>query len=404
MENKKTIEKTKIDILIVGDTNSGKKTLASALMLNSMKNGFLKSFKMPGSIGGGKTFETETRIYNMILPGKDFIPKLFEGQLDDISVAIVVVSAEDYMPEKTKEMVNYLKTFSEVENMIVYISKADLIYAQSTNETHAAEIFDKLKKNISEFLPEIPILMGSALNVLNIGKKKDFQKESPVFETTQELTSTLDKISNPTSKEELPFLMSIGAFTNEPSDNIAHDNQYGIVVRGFIESGSLKVGAELDLVGKRIKPVKIEHILVNNIAVDSVSANTPDIIKLGLTGDIELADIKVGMLLTEHNNVQPSKEFLGKILVKDKKSLTEKMKPIMDFRTDLGFIQNMAILEDGTIKKVSIELTENKPIENKLRFLLIREDVNPDKPIRKNDILGIGLIEKIKNEQMIEAA
>jgi hypothetical protein len=70
MENDKKVEKTKLDVLIVGDLNSGKKTLASALMLNSMKNGFIKSFKMPASIGLTKSFETESRIYNMILPGK----------------------------------------------------------------------------------------------------------------------------------------------------------------------------------------------------------------------------------------------------------------------------------------------------------------------------------------------
>lgn len=410
MENDKKVEKTKLDVLIVGDLNSGKKTLASALMLNSMKNGFIKSFKMPASIGLTKSFETESRIYNMILPGKDFIPKLMEGDLDNITTAIVVVSAEDYLPEKTKEIVNHLAAFSEVENVIVYISKADLIYAQSTDENHAVEIFDKLKKNISESLPGMPILIGSALNVLNIGKKKDFQKESPVFETTQDLTSALDKISNPTPKEELPFLMNIGAFTNEPDDNIAHDIEFGIVVRGFIDSGEVKVGDEIDLVGKDIKQVTVKSILIDNVPVDSISsAKTIDkkgnqtLVKIGLTG-IELKDITVGMILTERNTIAPAKEFLAKILLKDKKSLTEKMKPIISYGTGLGFTQNIFIHDEtnSLFKTVSMELNETNPIEKKLRFLLIKEDVDPGRPIKKKDVLGIGIIESIKYEKMIE--
>ena len=246
---KEKFERTKphVNIGTIGHVDHGKTTLTAAISKVLHEKGFgseeVKSFDQidnaPEEKERGITintahieYETATRHYAHVdCPGHaDYVKNMVTGaaQMDG---AIVVVAATDGPMPQTREHILLARQVN-VPRLVVFLNKCDMVDDPELLELVEMDMQDLLGQY--EFEEDTPIIRGSALGALN--------GEPEWVEKVMDLMNAVDEwIQLPPRATDKPFLM--------PVEDVFSITGRGTVATGRIETGIVKVGDEVQIMG-----------------------------------------------------------------------------------------------------------------------------------------------------------
>ncbi|WP_336958030.1 elongation factor Tu [Sphingobium aquiterrae] len=247
-------------------------------------------------------YETEARHYAHVdCPGHaDYVKNMITGaaQMDG---AILVVSATDGPMPQTREHILLAKQVG-VPQLVVFMNKVDLV--------DDAEILELVELEIRELLSSydfdgdnIPIIPGSAVMAL-----KDERPELG-HDAVLALMAAVDSwIPQPERPVDKPFLM--------PIEDVFSISGRGTVVTGRVETGIVKVGEEVEIVGikdtRKTTVTGVEmfrKLLDEGRAGDNIGA---------LVRGVGREDVERGQVLAKPGSVTPHTEFDAEVYVLSK--------------------------------------------------------------------------------------
>ena len=247
-------------------------------------------------------YETAARHYAHVdCPGHaDYVKNMITGaaQMDG---AILVVAATDGPMPQTREHILLAKQVG-VPAMVVFMNKADLV--------DDAEILELVELEVRELLSkydfpgdDIPIIVGSALSALE-GKTDGFGREKVL-----ELMKAVDDyIPQPERPLDRPFLM--------PIEDVFSISGRGTVVTGRVETGIVKVGEEVEIVGindtRKTVVTGVEmfrKLLDQGQAGDNIGA---------LIRGVGREEVERGQVLCKPGTIKPHTDFKSEVYVLSK--------------------------------------------------------------------------------------
>ena len=305
--------KPHVNIGTIGHVDHGKTTLTAAISLVLHKKGFgseeVKSFDQidnaPEEKERGITintahieYETANRHYAHVdCPGHaDYVKNMVTGaaQMDG---AIIVVAATDGPMPQTREHILLARQVN-VPRLVVFMNKCDMV--------DDAEMLDLVEMEMRELLSfyefdgdNTPIIRGSALGALNGDPKWE--------EKVMELMDAVDNwIQLPPRAIDKPFLM--------PVEDVFSITGRGTVATGRIETGVVKVGDEVQLIGLGAEGKKsvVTGVEMFRKLLDQGEAG--DNVGLLLRG-IDKDEVRRGMVLTHPGVVKPYSEFKASVYI-----------------------------------------------------------------------------------------
>lgn len=266
-------------------------------------------------------YETKSRHYAHVdCPGHaDYVKNMITGaaQMDG---AILVVSAADGPMPQTREHILLAKQVG-VPKMVVFLNKVDMVDDPDLLELVEMEVRELLSKY--DFPgDEISIIRGSALQALE--GKPEGEK------AIHELMDAVDNyIPQPTREIEKPFLM--------PIEDVFSISGRGTVVTGRIETGKIKVGDPVEIVGiKDTQTSTCTGVEMFRKLLDSGEAG--DNIGILLRG-IDREAVQRGQVLAKPGSITPHDEFEAEVYVLSKDEggrhtpFTNNYRPQFYFRT-----------------------------------------------------------------------
>jgi len=247
-------------------------------------------------------YETAKRHYAHVdCPGHaDYVKNMITGaaQMDG---AILVVSAADGPMPQTKEHILLAKQVG-VPTMVVYLNKVDQVDDPELLELVELEIREELSKRDFDG-DNIPIITGSALAALE-DKNPEIGKESIL----KLMAAVDDWIPQPDRPLDKPFLM--------PIEDVFSISGRGTVVTGRVETGVIKVGEEVEIVGIRdtqktvVTGVEMfRKLLDQGQAGDNIGA---------LLRGVGREDVERGQVLCKPGSITPHTDFQAEVYVLSK--------------------------------------------------------------------------------------
>ncbi len=306
---KEKFERTKphCNIGTIGHVDHGKTTLTAAITKVLAESGgatftaYDQIDKAPEEKARGITistahveYETADRHYAHVdCPGHaDYVKNMITGaaQMDG---AILVVSAADGPMPQTREHILLARQVG-VPALVVFMNKVD--------QVDDAELLELVEMEIRELLSsygfpgdDIPIVKGSALCALE-GREDPIGKDAIL-----ELMTQVDTyIPQPKRDIDKPFLM--------PIEDVFSISGRGTVVTGRVESGIVKVGEEMEIIG--LKPTvkttvtgveMFRKLLDQGQAGDNIGA---------LLRGTKREDVERGQVLAKPGSITPHTTFM----------------------------------------------------------------------------------------------
>ena len=314
---KAKFERTKphCNIGTIGHVDHGKTSLTAAITKVlaeeglSQKVDFENIDKAPEERERGITistahveYETKERHYAHVdCPGHaDYVKNMITGaaQMDG---AILVVSAADGPMPQTKEHILLAKQVG-VPTMVVFLNKVDQLDDPELLELVELEIREELSKRDFDG-DNIPIIAGSALAALesrddNIGKEA-------ILKLMEAVDSWIPQPERPLDK---PFLM--------PIEDVFSISGRGTVVTGRVETGIVKVGEEVEIVGiKDTKKTTVTGVEMFRKLLDQGQAG--DNIGALIRG-VGREEVERGQVLAKPGSITPHTEFSSEMYVLSK--------------------------------------------------------------------------------------
>jgi elongation factor Tu len=299
----------------IGHVDHGKTTLTAAITKVLAETGgavftdYANIDKAPEERERGITistahveYETANRHYAHVdCPGHaDYVKNMITGaaQMDG---AILVVNAADGPMPQTREHILLARQVG-VPQLVVYMNKVD--------QVDDAEILELVELEIRELLTSygfdgdaIPVIPGSALAALE-GRDDAIGKES-IYALMKAVDEFIPQPPRPTDK---PFLM--------PVEDVFSISGRGTVVTGRIETGIVKVGEEVEIVGLKdtrktvVTGVEMfRKLLDEGRAGDNVGA---------LIRGVAREEVERGQVLCKPGSVTPHTEFNAEVYVLSK--------------------------------------------------------------------------------------
>ena len=312
--SKEIFERTKphVNIGTIGHVDHGKTTLTAAITkcLSSKglaeKTDFENIDNAPEERERGITintahveYETEPRHYAHVdCPGHaDYIKNMITGaaQMDG---AILVVAATDGPMQQTREHLLLARQVN-VPSIVVFMNKCD--------QVDDPELLELVEMELRELLDQYDfpgddthIIQGSALNALNSdGTGADADK-------IYELMDAVDSFV-PTPKRDVDksFLM--------PVEDVFSITGRGTVATGRIESGVVKVGEEIEIVGMDSdkKSVCTGVEMFRKILDEGQAGDNAGILLRG----VDKEDIQRGQVIVKPGSIKPHKKFKAEVYV-----------------------------------------------------------------------------------------
>ncbi len=290
----------------IGHVDHGKTTLTAAITITLAEAGGASAVaydqidKAPEEKERGITistahveYETEKRHYAHVdCPGHaDYVKNMITGaaQMDG---AILVVNAADGPMPQTREHI-LLGRQVGIPAIVVYLNKVDQVDDKDMIELVEEEIRELLT---SYKYPgdKTPIVKGSALAAVE--KRDDEIGKNSILE----LMKAVDEhIPQPARDVDKPFLM--------PVEDVFSISGRGTVATGRIESGVIKTGEEVEIVGiKATKKSVCTGVEMFRKLLDSGEAG--DNVGILLRG-IERSDIERGQVLCKPSSITPHTKF-----------------------------------------------------------------------------------------------
>ncbi|HEY9554057.1 elongation factor Tu [Allosphingosinicella sp.] len=247
-------------------------------------------------------YETEKRHYAHVdCPGHaDYVKNMITGaaQMDG---AILVVSAADGPMPQTREHILLAKQVG-VPAMVVFMNKVDQVDDEELLELVELEIRELLT---SYDFPgdDIPVIKGSALAALEDSDKKI--GHDAVLELMKAVDDYIPQPERPLDK---PFLM--------PIEDVFSISGRGTVVTGRVETGIVKVGEEVEIVGiqdtKKTTVTGVEmfrKLLDQGQAGDNIGA---------LIRGVGRDEVERGQVLAKPGSITPHTDFQAEVYVLSK--------------------------------------------------------------------------------------
>ncbi len=355
--------KPHVNIGTIGHVDHGKTTLTAAITTTLAAQGLAEALpfdqidKSPEERQRGVTiqishvpYETATRHYAHIdCPGhRDYIKNMITGaaQMDG---AILVVAATDGPMPQTNEHLLLAKQVN-VPRLVVALNKVDAVSDPELIELVEMEIREKLKKY--GFEEDTPIVRVSALKAL----EGDKEAQAGIMKLMDAVDSWI-----PTPERELdkPFLM--------PVEDVFSIKGRGTVVTGRIETGVVKVGEEIEIIGIK-DTVKSVVTGVEMFHQQLEQGQAGDNVGLLLRG-IEKDDVQRGQVLAKPGSIKPHTKFEAEayILGKDEGGRHTPMftgyKPQFFIRTtdvtgEVKLADGVEMIMPGDNAKMSVELIQ----------------------------------------------
>ena len=312
--SKAKFERTKphVNIGTIGHVDHGKTTLTAAITMHQGAHGMaeVRSFdsidNAPEERERGITiqtahveYETENRHYAHVdCPGHaDYIKNMITGaaQMDG---AILVVAATDGPMQQTREHLLLAKQVN-VPSIVIFMNKCDQVDDE--------ELIELVEMELRELLDEYgfpgddtPIIQGSALNALNSDGTGDAAEK--VFEL---MSAVDDFIPTPERAVDKPFLM--------PVEDVFSITGRGTVATGRIESGIVKVGEELALVGMGAdaKTTCTGVEMFRKLLDEGQAGDNAGLLLRG----VDKKEIARGMVLAKPGSITPHTKFKAEVYV-----------------------------------------------------------------------------------------
>jgi len=362
----------------IGHVDHGKTTLTAAITITLAELGGGKAVaydqidKAPEEKERGITistahveYETEKRHYAHVdCPGHaDYVKNMITGaaQMDG---AILVVNAADGPMPQTREHI-LLGRQVGIPSIVVYLNKVDQVDDKDMIELVEEEIRELLT---SYKYPgdKTPIVKGSALAAVE-GRDEEIGKNSIV-----ELMKAVDEfIPQPTRDIDKPFLM--------PVEDVFSISGRGTVATGRIESGVIKTGEEVEIVGvTATKKSVCTGVEMFRKLLDSGEAG--DNVGILLRG-VERDDIQRGQVLCKPGSITPHTKFEAQayVLKKDEGGrhtpFFTKYRPQFYFRTtdvtgEVTLPAGTEMVMPGDDAKFTVTLITPIAMSEKLNFAI----------------------------------
>ena len=395
MAEKKKFERTKphANVGTIGHVDHGKTTLTAAITKVLAETGgaefvaYDQIDKAPEEKERGITiatahveYETEKRHYAHVdCPGHaDYVKNMITGaaQMDG---AILVVNAADGPMPQTREHILLARQVG-VPALVVYLNKVDQVKDK--------ELLELVEEEIKELLTsykfpgdKTPIIKGSALAAVE-GRDDEIGKNSIL-----ELMKAVDDfIPQPDRPKDKPFLM--------PVEDVFSISGRGTVATGRVESGVIKTGEEVEIVGIReTKKSVCTGVEMFRKLLDTGEAG--DNVGILLRG-IERTDIERGQVLCKAGSVTPHTKFEAQAYVLKKEEggrhtpFFTKYRPQFYFRTtdvtgEVELPSGTEMVMPGDDAKFTVKLITPIAMSEKLNFA-IREG---------GKTVGAGVVTKI---------
>jgi len=317
-------------------------------------------------------YETKNRHYAHVdCPGHaDYVKNMITGAAQ-MDAAILVVSATDGAMPQTKEHILLARQVG-VPYIVVFLNKADML-----KDDERAEMIEMVQEEIRDLLKkynfpkegqgEIPIIHGSALKALN---GEDDELGMKAIDKLMEASDTY--VPQPKRVTDKPFLM--------PVEDVFSITGRGTVATGRVETGTLKINEEVEIVGIREQTSKtvVTGIEMFRKLLDQAEAG--DNIGALLRGT-KKEDIERGQVLAKPGTITPHKKFKAQVyvLTKDEggrhKPFIDNYRPQFYFRTtDITGVcklpAGMEMVMPGDNVALDIELIHPIAMDKGLNFAI----------------------------------
>ena len=376
---KETFQRTKphVNIGTIGHVDHGKTTLTAAITMVLARKGLseIRSFdsidNAPEEKERGITintshveYQTAARHYAHVdCPGHaDYVKNMVTGaaQMDG---AIIVVAATDGPMPQTREHILLARQVN-VPRIVVFLNKVDLV--------DDPEMLDLVEMEVRELLSfyeydgdNTPVIRGSALGALN--------GDAACEENVIELMDAVDSyIPIPLRENEKPFLM--------PVEDVFSITGRGTVATGRIETGVIKTGEEVEIIGLGEKPRKTTVTGVEMFRKILDRGEAGDNVGLLLRG-IDKKEIKRGQVIAKPGTITPHKKFQAEIYVLKKEEggrhtpFHNKYRPQFFLRTldvtgEIQLPEGVDMVMPGDNVSIIVELIYPVAINEGLRFAI----------------------------------
>jgi elongation factor Tu len=377
---KQKFERSKphVNVGTIGHVDHGKTTLTAAITATQAKlhGGEAVAFdqidKAPEERERGITiatahveYETANRHYAHVdCPGHaDYVKNMITGaaQMDG---AILVVSAADGPMPQTREHILLARQVN-VPFIVVFMNKVDMVDDEELLELVELEV----RELLSEYnFPgdDIPVIQGSALKAL------EAMGEGPDAECIAQLMDAIDTyIPQPVREVDKPFLM--------PVEDVFSITGRGTVATGRIETGIVKVGEEVELVGmdNDRKTVVTGVEMFRKLLDEGRAGDNAGLLLRGVGKE----EIQRGQVLAKPGSITPHTKFKAEVYVLTKEEggrhtpFFDGYRPQFYFRTTdvtgaAHLPEGVEMVMPGDNVQMEVELITPIAMDPELRFAI----------------------------------
>ena len=305
-------DKPHLNVGTIGHVDHGKTTLTASISEVLSKKGLAETIafdqidKAPEEKERGITiaiahieYNTEKRHYAHVdCPGHaDYVKNMITGaaQMDG---GILVISANDGPMPQTREHILLARQVG-VPKLCVFMNKCDMV--------DDPELLDLVEMEVRELLSkydfpgdDVPVIRGSALQALE--NPEDEEKTKCIWELMEALDTYFPVPDRPVDK---PFLM--------PIEDIFSISGRGTVATGRIETGIVKVGDEIEIVGFKdtVKTTATGVEMFRKLLDEGRAGENVGILLRGTKRE----EIERGQVLAKPGSITPHTKFKAEVYI-----------------------------------------------------------------------------------------
>ena len=305
-------DKPHLNVGTSGHVDHGKTTLTASISEVLSKKGLAETIafdqidKAPEEKERGITiaiahieYNTEKRHYAHVdCPGHaDYVKNMITGaaQMDG---GILVISANDGPMPQTREHILLARQVG-VPKLCVFMNKCDMV--------DDPELLDLVEMEVRELLSkydfpgdDVPVIRGSALQALE--NPEDEEKTKCIWELMEALDTYFPVPDRPVDK---PFLM--------PIEDIFSISGRGTVATGRIETGIVKVGEEIEIVGFKdtVKTTATGVEMFRKLLDEGRAGENVGILLRGTKRE----EIERGQVLAKPGSITPHTKFKAEVYI-----------------------------------------------------------------------------------------
>ena len=305
-------DKPHMNVGTIGHVDHGKTTLTASITEVLSKKGLAETIafdqidKAPEEKERGITiaiahveYNTENRHYAHVdCPGHaDYVKNMITGaaQMDG---AILVISANDGPMPQTREHILLARQVG-VPKIVVFMNKCDMV--------DDPELLDLVELEVRELLSkyeypgdDLPVIRGSALQALE--NPEDEEKTKCIWDLMEAIDTYFPVPDRPVDK---PFLM--------PIEDIFSISGRGTVATGRIDTGIIKVGEEVEIVGfkETMKTTATGVEMFRKLLGEGRAGENVGILLRGTKRE----EIERGQVLAKPGSITPHTKFKAEVYI-----------------------------------------------------------------------------------------